>query len=225
MPSEDETRKVYAVVLTYWSMVMAWAVVAISLATPTYIHVSLPRSVWDAAPVVPLLMFGSVLFGAYLILNAGVNRSKKTRFTPVVATVAAIVNVGLNFALIPWIGIVGAGVSTVVGYVVLVYLGWRNAQHSYPVEYEWSRVIRTAGVAVVFIALSMLVIPATGWVGVPLRILLGVIFPLGLLAVGVVQRGEVGRVRDMVKSMARRRSKQAVIEAEEEEAVEEEPVA
>ena len=59
----------------------------------------------------------------------------------------------------------------------------------------------------------------------PLRILLGVIFPLGLLAAGVVERGEVGRVRDMVKSMARRRSKQAVIEAEEEEAVEEEPVA
>ena len=45
MPSEDETRKVYAVVLTYWSMVMAWAVVAISLATPTYIHMSLPRTV------------------------------------------------------------------------------------------------------------------------------------------------------------------------------------
>ncbi len=225
MPSEDETRKVYAVVLTYWSMVMAWAVVAISLATPTYVHVALPKSVWDAAPVVPLLMFGSVLFGAYLILNAGVNRSKKTRFTPVVATTAALVNVGINFALIPWIGIVGAGVSTVIGYVVLVYLGWRNAQHSYPVDYEWSRVIRTALVAAAFVLLSMLVIPATGWVGVPLRIILAVLFPVGLVATGVVHRGEVGRVRDNLKAMGKRRSKAAVLEAEEEEAIEEEPVA
>ena len=175
--------------------------------------------------MVPLLMFGSVLFGAYLILNAGVNRSKKTRFTPVVATVAAIVNVGLNFALIPWFGIVGAGISTVVGYVVLVYLGWRNAQHSYPVDYEWSRVIRTALVTAVFIALSILVVPATGWVGVPVRIAMGLLFPIGLIAVGVVHRGEVGRVRDMVAAMGRRRTKAAVLEAEEEEAVEEEPVA
>ena len=142
-----------------------------------------------------------------------------------VATTAALVNVGINFALIPWIGIVGAGVSTVIGYVVLVYLGWRNAQHSYPVDYEWSRVIRTALVAAAFVLLSMLVIPATGWVGVPLRVILAVLFPLGLVATGVVHRGEVGRVRDNLKAMGKRRSKAAVIEAEEEEAIEEEPVA
>ena len=176
--------------------------------------------------MVPLLMFGSVLFGAYLILNAGVNRSKKTSFTPVVATVAAIVNVGLNFALIPWFGIVGAGISTVVGYVVLVYLGWRNAQHSYPVDYEWSRVIRTALVTAVFIALSMLVDPRHRLGGRSrCGSRSGLLFPIGLIAVGVVHRGEVGRVRDMVAAMGRRRTKAAVLEAEEEEAVEEEPVA
>jgi hypothetical protein len=71
----------------------------------------------------------------------------------------------------------------------------------------------------------VLVVPATGWVGVPVRIALALLFPLGLIAVGVVQRGEVGRVRDMVTAMGRRRSKAAVLEAEEEEAVEEEPVA
>jgi O-antigen/teichoic acid export membrane protein len=224
MPSEDETRKVYAVVLTYWSMVMAWAVVAISMATPTYIHIALPPSVWNSAPVVPLLMYGSVLYGAYLILNAGVNRSKKTRFTPVVATVAALVNVGINFALIPWFSIVGAGISTVVGYIVLVYLGWRNAQHSYPVDYEWSRVIRIALATAAFICLSIFLIPPRGFAGFAVRVALTLLFPACLILIGVVQRGELRRVRDMLKTMGRRRSKEAVLEAEEEEAVEEEPV-
>jgi O-antigen/teichoic acid export membrane protein len=143
----------------------------------------------------------------------------------VVASVAALVNVGLNFVLIPEWGIVGAGISTVIGYLVLVYLGWRNAQHSYPVDYEWKRVVPTALVAGVFVALSILVVPATGWVGVPVRIALGLLFPVALVAVGVVHRGEVGRVRSMLTSMGRKRSKAAVIEAEEEEAIEEEPVA
>ena len=225
MPTEDETRKVYAVVLTYWSMVMAWAVVAISLVTPPYIHISLPKTVWDAAPVVPLLMFGSVLFGAYLILNAGVNRSKKTRFTPVVTAVAAVVNIGANFLFIPWLGIVGAGITTVLGYIVLVYLGWRNAQHSYPVDYEWSRVIRTALAAAFFIAISVWVVPPAGLLAIVLRAVLILLFPVSLVLIRVVQPGELRRVRSTLKTMGRKRSKEAVIEAEEEEAIEEEPVA
>ena len=43
---------------------------------------------FGAAPVVPLLMSGSVLLRRLLILNTGVNRSKRTRFTPVVTGTA-----------------------------------------------------------------------------------------------------------------------------------------
>ncbi len=225
MPTEEETRQVYAVVLTYWTMVMAWAVVAVTMISPTYIHVSLPKDIWNASPVVPLLMVGSVLYGMYLILNAGVNRSKKTKFTPVVATTAAIVNVGLNFLLIPWLGIVGAGWTTVIGYLVLVYLGWRNAQHSYPVDYQWRRVIRIAAISTVFILLSILLIPPTGIGWIALRVLLGGLFPFTYFVVGVLHPGELIKVRAMLTSMGKRRSKKAVEEAEEEEAVEEEPVA
>jgi O-antigen/teichoic acid export membrane protein len=225
MPTEDETRSVYRLVLTYWSMVMAWAIVAISLMTPPYVHLTLPRPVWDAAPVVPFLAFGAVLYGAYMILNAGVNRSKKTRFTPVVTGVSAAVNVGLNFALIPLWGIVGAGVSTVVGYALLVYLGWRNAQHSYPVDYEWARVVRIAAVTAAIVALSVLVIPATGWVGIPLRLAIVAGFPLALIATGVLSPGEQRRIRERVAAMRGRRSRQAMLAAEADEAAEEEPVA
>jgi O-antigen/teichoic acid export membrane protein len=225
MPTEDETRDVYRLVLTYWSMAMGWAVVVISLAVPPYIHHSLPHSVWDAAPVVPMLMLGSVMYGAYMILNAGVNRSKKTRMTPVVTGVSAAVNVGLNFLVIPLWGIRGAGASTVVGYMVLVYLGWRNAQRSYPVQYEWSRVIRVGAVTVAVLLASVLVVPPTGAEGLSIRIALGALFPLFLIGVGVLSRGELRIIRARISTMGKRRTPEAVTAAEEEEAVEEEPVA
>jgi O-antigen/teichoic acid export membrane protein len=225
MPTEDETRSVYRLVLTYWSMVMGWAVVVISLLTPPYVHLALPRPVWNAAPVVPFLVFGSVLYGAYMILNAGVNRSKKTRFTPVVTGISAAANVGLNFLLIPVWGIVGAGVSTVAGYALLVYLGWRNAQHSYPVDYEWSRVVRVAAATAAVVALSALVIPATGWVGIPVRLALIAGFPLVLVAAGVLSPGEQRRIRAQIARLRARRSRDAVLAAEADEAAEEEPVA
>jgi O-antigen/teichoic acid export membrane protein len=225
MPTEDETRDVYRLVLTYWSMAMGWAVVVISLAVPPYIHHSLPRSVWDASPVVPMLMLGSVMYGAYMILNAGVNRSKKTRMTPVVTGISAAVNVGLNFIVIPLWGIRGAGASTVVGYAVLVYLGWRNAQRSYPVSYEWWRVIKITAVVSLVLLASVLAIPPTGAAGLSIRIALAALFPFLLIAVGVLSRGEQRIIRQRLVTMGMRRSPQAVIHAEEEEAVEEEPVA
>ena len=138
---------------------------------------------------------------------------------------AAVVNIGANFLFIPWLGIVGAGITTVLGYIVLVYLGWRNAQHSYPVDYEWSRVIRTALAAAFFIAISVRVVPPAGLLAIVLRAVLILLFPLSLVLIRVVQPGELRRVRSTLKTMGRKRSKEAVIEAEEEEAIEEEPVA
>lgn len=225
MPTEDETRDVYRIVLSYWSMAMGWAVVVVSLLTPPYVHHSLPRSVWNAAPVVPMLMLGSVLYGAYMILNAGVNRSKKTRYTPVVTGVSALVNVGLNFWMIPRWGIEGAGASTVIGYVLLVYLGWLNSQRSYPVAYEWGRVIRIALLVSAILVASVWWIPATGAAGYAIRGALAVAFPLGLILVGAFSPGEQRLIRARLRAMGLRRSPTAVAAAEQQEAVEEEPVA
>ena len=129
---DGDAKRTYRAVLTYWSMLMAWGVVTITALSTPYIHLAMNRRWYGAVPVVPLLMSGSVLYGAYYILNIGVNRSKRTRFTPIVTATAAAVNIGLNFWMIPRWGILGAGWSTVIGFAVLVVLGWRNAQRQLP---------------------------------------------------------------------------------------------
>ncbi|HEY3766909.1 MAG TPA: oligosaccharide flippase family protein, partial [Gaiellales bacterium] len=111
---DGDARRTYRAVFTYWSIVMAWGVVAITALSTPYIHLAMNPRWFGAVPVVPLLMSGSVLYGAYYILNIGVNRSKRTRMTPVVTGTAAAVNIGLNFWMIPKWGILGAGWSTVI---------------------------------------------------------------------------------------------------------------
>src|SRR6185312_16770364 len=109
------------------SVVMGWGLVGISLLAPPYIRATFPTSTFNAIPVVPLLAIGIVLYGCYLIVNIGVTVSRKTRMTPIICTIAAALNIGLNFWFIPEYGIVGAGVTTVIGYAVLLWLGWWNA--------------------------------------------------------------------------------------------------
>jgi O-antigen/teichoic acid export membrane protein len=219
---EDEAKRTYRAVFSYWTVLIAWAVVALSLFAPPYIHLLMPRDWWGAAPVVPLLTAGSALYGAYMILSIGVNRSKRTKLTPVVNAAAAAINVGLNFLLIPAWGIVGAGVSTVIGYTALAGFGFANAQAGYPVSHDWSRVFRIAGVAAAFLVVSAQLVPATGWVGIPVRLALLLAFPLALMVTGGLHRGERHRIGQLFADVRRPRKGKRVAEAVELEVEQEE---
>jgi O-antigen/teichoic acid export membrane protein len=201
----DEKAKItYARVLTYWSVVMGWGLVGISLLAPPYIRATFPTSTFDAIPVVPLLAIGIVLYGCYLIVNIGVTVSRNTRMTPIICTIAAALNIGLNFWFIPEHGIVGAGVTTVIGYAVLLWLGWWNAQRSYPVRYNWARIGRVAAVATVFLAASEWVIPQAGILWFAVRLVLALAFPLALVASGAITRAELRRGREIARQRGRR---------------------
>ena len=196
---DAKAKITYARVLTYWSVVMGWGLVGISLLAPPYIRATFPSSTFDAIPVVPLLAIGIVLYGCYLIVNIGVTVSRKTRMTPIICTFAAALNIGLNFWFIPEHGIVGAGITTVIGYAVLLWLGWWNAQRSYPVHYNWPRIGRVAVVVTVFLAASEWLIPESGIVWLVVRGAIALAFPLALLASGAVTRDELRRGREMVR--------------------------
>jgi len=206
---DDDARRTYRLAFSYWSVWTVWALVAISVAAPLYIHLTMPSDWWDASDLVPLLMAGSVCWGAYMIINIGVNRSKRTRLTPVVTATAAAVNIGLNFVLIPAWGVVGAAVSTVVGYALLVLLGWLNAQAGFPVPYDWARIGRIVVAASALVALSVWVVPDTGVAGVLGRIVLVAAYPLALLAVGAVSPRDWRRFEGLVDRVRRGRRRRA----------------
>jgi len=65
-------------------------------------------------------------------------------------------------------------------------------------------------------------VPATGWVGIPVRVALLLAFPLALMAAGVLSRGERGRIAQMFADMRRPRKGKRVEEAVELEVEQEE---
>ena len=201
---DEQAKRTYASVLSYWSIVMGWGLVAVTLTAPPYIGYAMPDNARSAIPVVGMLAGGTVLYGGYLIVNIGVTISKRTLMTPLICIVAAAVNLGLNFWAIPRWGIVGAGATTVIGYALLLWLGWLNAERSYPVPYQWSRVARVAAMVVAFMALSQWVIPDVGVLAVTVRLLLVAAFPLALIPIGALTRGDLRKGRGMVLSRFRR---------------------
>jgi O-antigen/teichoic acid export membrane protein len=216
---EQTAKQTFRQVFTYWAVVMGWAVAALTLISAPYIKLAFPHDVANAIPVVPMLMAGAVLYGGFMVVNIGVTFSKKTRMTPIITAIAAAANIGLNFYFIPRWGIVGAGLTTVIGYGLLLWLGWLNAQRSYPVPYDWNRVMRIFTVTTGYVALSLWVLPESSLAGIVLRLLLAASFPLALLAVGALSAGDRDRIRTLIAMRRRERPDPGLEDATLEEGV------
>ena len=62
---------------------------------------------------------------------------KKTKVSMYTAIAAAIINIALNFYLIPKYGMYGASIATVISMVVLFFLLWSVSKKSYLVDFPW----------------------------------------------------------------------------------------
>jgi O-antigen/teichoic acid export membrane protein len=192
---EEDAKRAYAYVLTYLMLLSSWAAVGLSLLAPWIVRVLAPvrPGFWPAAGAVPALSYSSVFFAGFIVVTIGVGRTKQTQFNWIAATVAALVNVGLNFWLIPAYGMLGAAYATLAAYVLLMVVRTWNAQHVYSVPYQWRRV------AVVLLAAGALTI-----VGellphsLPLEIGLTAAYPFVLALLGFYLPVERARLRRLL---------------------------
>lgn len=107
----------------------------------------------DAAPVVGWTAVGVFLQGIYLLTSIGLNITKRTGYYPASTIAAAAANVGLNYALIPGYGMMGAAWANAAAYAVQAGLAFSFSQRVYPVRYEYGRLARAvAASGIAFLA-------------------------------------------------------------------------
>ena len=192
---EEAAKRAYAYVLTYLMLLASWAGVALSLLAPWIVRVLAPdnHAFWPAAKAVPALAFSSVFYAGFIVVTIGASRTKNTQFNWVAAAAAALLNIGLNFWLIPAYGMLGAAYATLAAYAVLVAVRTWNAQHVYRTPYQWRRV------AVVLLAAGALttagkLLPSS----LPLEIGLTLAYPLSLAVLGFYLPVERQRLRRLL---------------------------
>jgi O-antigen/teichoic acid export membrane protein len=103
----------------------------------------------DAARVAPIVALASVAYGVYYMVVSAVFLVRRTAVLPLLTITAGVVNVGLNVALIPRVGIVGAAWATLAGYSVLAALTTWYAGRVYALELDVGRLATIgAGLAI-----------------------------------------------------------------------------
>lgn len=73
--------------------------------------------------ITPFMAVGAVFFGVSVIVNQIIVLVKKTKIMGYIYILAAILNFGLNLALIPYQGIIGAAIASLVAYLFIFVVG------------------------------------------------------------------------------------------------------
>ncbi|MGB2876236.1 MAG: oligosaccharide flippase family protein [Gaiellaceae bacterium] len=190
---DSEARRTYGFVLTYVLYAACWLSLSLSLLAPWIVRLLTVPTYYAGSRVVPLLVFGGTAFIAYNVMTIGTGRAKQTQFNWLVTGLGAVVNVGLNFALIPPYGMMGAAVATLAAYVVM-FLGITvRSQQVFRVPYQWRRIALVVATAVGLTVLGKaLRVPLGG------ALALAAVYPLILLPLGFYLPVELRRLRAIV---------------------------
>jgi len=189
-------KEVRAHALTYFVVVLLVAAVGLTLYAREILELAAP-SFDRAYKAVGPLNLGMVAFGISAVSVAGITFTRRMGWVPLVAGVAAGVNIALNFALIPRFGMVGAAIATALGFAVLAALQHRLAQRLYPTPYETGKLARALLLAVLAGAVGLIPIePLLLALGIKTGVLIA--FLASLRLTGVVEAKDIGNARRLV---------------------------
>jgi O-antigen/teichoic acid export membrane protein len=191
---EDESvaKRTYAFVLTYLLFVCCWISLVLGLLSPWIVRILAPNKpgFHRASEAIGILAFAATAYAGYTVLAIGIGRARLTRFNWIVTGAAAVVNIALNFALIPPYGMIGAAISTAAAYVAMFIGMTVNSQRVWPVPYQWRRVLTLSLVAV-----GLLVLGKVLSAPLPLAIALCLVYPFVLLPLRFYLPAELRRLR------------------------------
>jgi O-antigen/teichoic acid export membrane protein len=143
-------------------------------------------SFWAGAPVIPVVVLAYLLHGGFLLASIGIGIEKKARYYPMVTAAAAATNIGLNLALIPRFGMMGAAWATVAGYAVMAGLGGAISHRLYPIPLEWLTLSRISAAALATYLVSTLA-PAAFVPALAVKSVLLALFALVLVRTGLLR--------------------------------------
>jgi len=147
---EEESKQFYARIFDYfWALVFLGAV-GVSLFSKEILFILAPPTYLGAYAVVPILVLGVVFFNATAFFSFGIGIARKTQYRLILGVLAAALNVGLNYLLIPSYGMVGAAMATLISSTIYAVSSFLVSQKLYHVNYNLATffkiLIITAGI-------------------------------------------------------------------------------
>jgi O-antigen/teichoic acid export membrane protein len=182
---DADAPRLYADMTAYYLALMLLLWLGLAVLAPELLRIMATPAFYPAATLIPIISFALVFDGMGFMFNIGALFSKKTILRTISVTTAAVVNVGLNFVLIPRFGMMGAAWATFIGFFVQMSTTLVLSLRVYHVPYRYGRLLAMLAAALGIYAASTFVQTDSVAASIALKIPLLLLYPAALLAAGL----------------------------------------
>ncbi|NUN08177.1 MAG: oligosaccharide flippase family protein [Ignavibacteriaceae bacterium] len=142
---EEDAEQVFAKVMTLFTAAGAVIIVLMILFIDYIIKFNfgggyiIGKPYWGGTGIIPIVLLGYLFNGFHVVFSASFFIKEKSGSAPLIMGAGAIANVLFNFLLIPYGGIYGAALATLISYVIIAVGYFIVSQRLYPIRYEYSK--------------------------------------------------------------------------------------
>ncbi len=195
----DNAEEVYGKIFTYYIFLVGYAGLALSVLIREILSVMVTPAFMRAGEFVPLVVFSIILLGCHSHFDFGILYSKKTKYLAYISGTSAVLQLGLNYALVRSYGILGALGASITVFACEAAMLYAVGRSFYRIDYEFQRIFQYALVAVVFYLGLRYVDAGNLWLNTGIKGVCLLLFPATLVALKIVRPKEVAILRDLYR--------------------------
>jgi O-antigen/teichoic acid export membrane protein len=134
---QPDAEKNLARMFTYYCGVVGVLSLGVSLFAEEILLIMATPEYYGAANVVPWIAAAYAFWGMSFMVNSGLTTRDKMKYSGLLVSVVAVINLGLNFWLIPRHGIMGAAWATLASYALLAVVQTAVNQRFWRIPYQY----------------------------------------------------------------------------------------
>ena len=198
--NKKNAKDIYKKFATYYLLLLFYMALGLAVLSKEAITILTGPKFHSAYVVVPFIAFAYTAFGLYNVFATGIALMRKTIYSFFSAGLASLINIGLNFLLVPEFGVIGAAFSSLLSFLVMMVLMYSFSQRVYHINYELGRMVKIVIVGLIIYAVSFQ-INLSLWPSVTLKFIMLVFYLPILYLLGFFQEQEKRKLSTVLLSV------------------------
>lgn len=196
MYGQKGDKRYYSKMLTYFMFVLCWAGLGLSLFSKELIKLlALNSDYWEAYIVVPVIVLAYIFSGGKSVTSLGMYLTGKTKFIAYNTTFAMLLNIGLNFLLVPKYGMMGAAIATLIAFIVLYVISQIVSNRFYKIPFENRKILNLLLLSIALYFIPYLFQDMRLITNISLKILILIFFPFLLYPLKFYEEIEIETIK------------------------------
>ncbi len=149
-----DIRRFVSKVFTYYSFILIFASLALSVFSKEIIYTfARDPKYYESFIYIPFMLLAFCFQGQQYVFTIGLHYVKKIHFLVWITLISALLNLGLNWFLLPRMGLYGSVIAVNVSSLLMAWLTYSTARRFYAIPYEIKKVMLlfVAGISLFFL--------------------------------------------------------------------------